>query len=79
MQFYGDRQIDTRIYMEKINLHEQLGKYSERKALTTWVDLENIVLSKISQMEKSRTKDFTYTKDIKLKAINEPTRQTNKN
>lgn len=22
MQFYGDRQIDTRIYMEKINLHE---------------------------------------------------------
>ena len=47
---------------------------------TMWMDLENIMLSKINQMEKqSRSTWFHSYVDIKLKAVNEQMRQTNKN
>ena len=44
---------------------------------TTWMDLENIMLSEISETEKAD--DFTHMWDIKLKATNEQIRPTNKN
>ena len=47
--------------------------------VTTWVDLENIMLSEISQMESQEPYDFTYMWDTKLKATNEQTRQTKNN
>ena len=46
---------------------------------TTWMDLENIMLSKISQMEKVKNHIISLMWVIKLKATNEQIRQTNKN
>ena len=43
---------------------------------TTWMDLENIMLSKISQMEKVKKPDFIHIWDIKLKTTKEHTRHT---
>ena len=43
---------------------------------TTWMDLEIIMLSKISQTEKAeKSHDITYMWDINLKATNEQDKQ----
>ena len=45
--------------------------------VTTWMDPENITLSEISQSEKAKSHDFTYTWDIKQKATTEQTDRQN--
>ena len=54
-----------------------IRKYEILPFATTWMNLENIMLSKISQ-QKLRIIYFTHMWDIKLKVTNKPTRQTNK-
>ena len=47
--------------------------------VTTWIDLENIMLSENNSDRKSQEPyDFICMWDIKLKATNEQTRQRNK-
>ena len=41
---------------------------------TTWMDLETIMISEISQTESQEPYDFTPMWDIKLKATNEHTK-----
>ena len=46
---------------------------------TTWIDFENMMLSKISQAEKVKNHAISLMWNIKLEATNEQTRNTNKN
>ena len=46
--------------------------------MTTWIDIENIMLSKVSQTETTRNHMISLIWDIKLKATNERTRKTSK-
>ena len=54
-------------------------KYEMLPFVTTWVDLKNTMLSKISDREKVKNHVISLVRDIKLKATNEQTRKTNKN
>ena len=65
------------IHTHRMEYYLAIRKDEIRAFVTTWMGIENIMLSEISRTEKFKN-DFTHMWDIKVKATNKQTRKTNK-
>ena len=74
-----DHGVKRRQYIHTMEYRSAIKKDEIVPSVITWMNVENIMLSKISETESQESYDFTHMWDIQLEATNEQTRQINKN